>query len=340
MLAGDGLQARGFGLLAAGGGARGARLRGARGCRRAAGGYGGQQSDLEAEEQPVTAAMVRAYSPGRDRATAGGGPGWWCGTGWGPPAPLRDRSRAGLSLGLAFQGADDVLDVTGTAAGLAQDSRQGCRRPGRRRGCGSKAWTQPAGERSEAGGVGEGLARMRRRCRPGRRATACWPWRLHVAARPLKRTAPGGGFSWATGRSGTGLRLRTDGASGEVRALFARGAPCGPGHLSRLRGPEPACRGPGLLSREWSCSAAGARARRRWRSSWRWWPCTIPSSCAWRPTRQREIVHAIVTTSPEAGPLLRQVAGYLDPLTHHPAHVAAGVLYGVLFAVAAAPVPR
>lgn len=57
-------------------------------------------------------------------------------------------------------------------------------------------------------------------------------------------------------------------------------------------------------------------------------------------TRQREIVHAIVTTAPEAGPLRRHVAGYLDPLTHHPAHVLAGVVYGVLFAVAAAPAPR
>lgn len=57
-------------------------------------------------------------------------------------------------------------------------------------------------------------------------------------------------------------------------------------------------------------------------------------------TRQREIVHAIVTTEPAAGPLRRRVAGYLDPLSHHPAHVAAGVVFGILFAVAAAPGPR
>lgn len=57
-------------------------------------------------------------------------------------------------------------------------------------------------------------------------------------------------------------------------------------------------------------------------------------------TRQREIMHAIVTTEPAAGPLRRRVAGYLDPLTHHPAHVAAGLLFGVLFAVAAGPGPR
>ena len=52
-------------------------------------------------------------------------------------------------------------------------------------------------------------------------------------------------------------------------------------------------------------------------------------------TRQREIVHGIVTTEPAAGPLRRRVAGYLDPLSHHPAHVVAGILFGTLFAVAA-----
>ncbi|MBK8166226.1 MAG: divergent PAP2 family protein [bacterium] len=57
-------------------------------------------------------------------------------------------------------------------------------------------------------------------------------------------------------------------------------------------------------------------------------------------TRQREIVHAIVTAEPAAGPLRRRVAGYLDPLSHHPAHVVTGVAFGVLFAVAAGAGPR
>ncbi|MBK7770268.1 MAG: divergent PAP2 family protein [bacterium] len=57
-------------------------------------------------------------------------------------------------------------------------------------------------------------------------------------------------------------------------------------------------------------------------------------------TRQREIVHAIVTTEPAAGPLRRRVAGYLDPMSHHPAHVLAGLVFGVLFAVATAPGAR
>lgn len=57
-------------------------------------------------------------------------------------------------------------------------------------------------------------------------------------------------------------------------------------------------------------------------------------------TRQREIVHAIVTTEPAAGELRRRVAGYLDPLSHHPAHVVAGILFGALFAVAAGAGPR
>jgi acid phosphatase family membrane protein YuiD len=57
-------------------------------------------------------------------------------------------------------------------------------------------------------------------------------------------------------------------------------------------------------------------------------------------TRQREIMHAIVTAEPAAGELRRRVAGFLDPLTHHPAHVAAGILFGALFAVAASPGAR
>lgn len=57
-------------------------------------------------------------------------------------------------------------------------------------------------------------------------------------------------------------------------------------------------------------------------------------------TRQRELVHAIVTAEPGAGALRKRVAGYLDPLSHHPAHVVTGVLFGILFAVAVAPGPR
>jgi acid phosphatase family membrane protein YuiD len=57
-------------------------------------------------------------------------------------------------------------------------------------------------------------------------------------------------------------------------------------------------------------------------------------------TRQRAVVHAIVTTEPAAGPLRRLVAGYLDPVSHHPAHVVTGVAFGILFAVAAGATPR
>lgn len=57
-------------------------------------------------------------------------------------------------------------------------------------------------------------------------------------------------------------------------------------------------------------------------------------------TRQRELAHAIVTTEPAAGPLRRRVAGYLDPVSHHPAHVVTGIVFGILFAVAASAPPR
>jgi len=51
-------------------------------------------------------------------------------------------------------------------------------------------------------------------------------------------------------------------------------------------------------------------------------------------SQQREVVFLLVETMPEAGPFHKQVADYLDPRTHHPAHVTMGVLLGGLFALA------
>lgn len=121
ILAGDGLQARGFGLLAVGGGARGAQLV-ARVAEAVgpAGMVGGQQADLEAEGRPVTAAVVRRIHLGKTArllaaALAGGAE-----LGGATPRAVSRVEAAGLALGLAFQGADDLLDVTGTAAGLGK----------------------------------------------------------------------------------------------------------------------------------------------------------------------------------------------------------------------------
>ncbi len=51
-------------------------------------------------------------------------------------------------------------------------------------------------------------------------------------------------------------------------------------------------------------------------------------------TAQREAVHRLVVSWEGGGRWQEQVAGYLDPLSHHPAHVALGVVFGVLFALA------
>ncbi len=51
-------------------------------------------------------------------------------------------------------------------------------------------------------------------------------------------------------------------------------------------------------------------------------------------SRQRQVVFRLVESLEDAGPFHLRVADYLDPRTHHPAHVVAGVLFGSLFALA------
>lgn len=51
-------------------------------------------------------------------------------------------------------------------------------------------------------------------------------------------------------------------------------------------------------------------------------------------SRQRQVVFRLVESLDDAGPFHLQVADYLDPRTHHPVHVAAGVVLGTLFALA------
>mgnify|MGYP001826720486 CR=1 FL=1 len=51
-------------------------------------------------------------------------------------------------------------------------------------------------------------------------------------------------------------------------------------------------------------------------------------------SRQREAVVRLVHVLPGAGEFHQHVADYLDPRTHHPIHVAAGVAWGALFALA------
>jgi hypothetical protein len=55
---------------------------------------------------------------------------------------------------------------------------------------------------------------------------------------------------------------------------------------------------------------------------------------------QRRIVHGLVLRSAQASELQRRVVKYLDPLAHAPVHVAVGLVWGGLFAMAFAVPPR
>jgi geranylgeranyl pyrophosphate synthase len=121
ILAGDGLQARGFGLLAAAGGPAAGRLV-ARVASAVgpAGMVGGQQCDLEAEGQSVTAAAVRRIHLGKTARLLAAALAAGADLGGATPRTVAAVEAAGLDLGLAFQGADDLLDVTGTAGELGK----------------------------------------------------------------------------------------------------------------------------------------------------------------------------------------------------------------------------
>jgi farnesyl diphosphate synthase len=121
ILAGDGLQALGFQLLAEGGRDRAGRLVELVG--RAvgpAGMVGGQQEDLDAEGGEVTAALVRRIHRTKTAAliaVAVAGGALLAGA---DDRLVRELAGAGTDLGLAFQGADDVLDATSTSEQLGK----------------------------------------------------------------------------------------------------------------------------------------------------------------------------------------------------------------------------
>jgi len=145
ILAGDGLHALAFGLLA--------RL-GEPGLflteliARAvgpAGMVGGQQDDIDAEGSPVTAALVHRIHTRKTAlliAAALAGGAWLGGAGRSTVTRIQE---AGNYLGLAFQGADDLLDATGSAAQLGKTA-------GKDAAAGKATWIRV-----------EGLTRARRR---------------------------------------------------------------------------------------------------------------------------------------------------------------------------------
>lgn len=123
ILAGDGLQALAFCILARSGGPRAGSLVDMVG--RAvgpAGMVGGQQNDLDSEGAEVNAGLVGRIH--RDKTAkllavslTSGALLAGCGE-----DRLKKIEKAGLGLGLAFQGADDILDVTSTTAQLGKSA--------------------------------------------------------------------------------------------------------------------------------------------------------------------------------------------------------------------------
>ncbi len=120
VLAGDGLQALAFAVLADCGPRAAELVRLAADAAGPAGMVGGQQLDLDAEGAEVTATTVRKIHAGKTAAMIGLAlsVGGVCrGMDDGAVSAL---GAAGQWLGLAFQGADDLLDVTATSATLGK----------------------------------------------------------------------------------------------------------------------------------------------------------------------------------------------------------------------------
>ncbi len=121
ILAGDGLQALAFAILARQPEPVAARLvETVAFAVGPAGMVGGQQDDLDAEGQPVTAAIVRRIH--RRKTAALIAAAMQCGALAAGVAEKTTQQihQAGVAIGLAFQGADDLLDVTATAQQLGK----------------------------------------------------------------------------------------------------------------------------------------------------------------------------------------------------------------------------
>jgi len=123
ILAGDGLQALAFCVLARAAGPLAGPLVDLVG--RAvgpAGMVGGQQKDLDAEGLPVTAASVHLIHRDKTARLLAAGLSSGALLAGSGPAALARIEKAGMDLGLAFQGADDILDVTATTAQLGKSA--------------------------------------------------------------------------------------------------------------------------------------------------------------------------------------------------------------------------
>lgn len=123
ILAGDGLQALAFSLMARHGGVVAASLVDL--VARAvgpAGMVGGQQEDLDAEGVAVGPRQVRRIHLGKTARLLAAAMSGGALLGGAQSTHLEGLEKAGLELGLAFQGADDILDVTSNSEKLGKSA--------------------------------------------------------------------------------------------------------------------------------------------------------------------------------------------------------------------------
>ncbi len=138
VLAGDGLQALAFDVLAECGPRAAEMVKLAAAAAGPAGMVGGQQLDLDAEGAPVDAAAVRKIHAGKTAAMIGLSMALGGVCRGVDEDTVTELGAAGQWLGLAFQGADDVLDVTASSTTLGKT-------PGKDAACGKATWVRVEG---------------------------------------------------------------------------------------------------------------------------------------------------------------------------------------------------
>jgi len=139
ILAGDGLQALAFSLLARSGGLHVAEMVDLVALAVGPSGMvGGQQEDLDAEGGIVTAALVRRIHSRKTARLLACGLEVGALLGGASPKTRQAVASAGMDLGLAFQGADDLLDITASADQLGKS-------PGKDAEAGKATWVRVEG---------------------------------------------------------------------------------------------------------------------------------------------------------------------------------------------------
>jgi len=120
ILAGDGLQALAFAVLARLGPASPRLVNMIATAAGPGGMVGGQQEDLEAEGGPVSAAQIRSIQSKKTAALIAVALAAGADLAGAKPPLVARIHKAGIAIGMAFQGRDDLLDATGDTARLGK----------------------------------------------------------------------------------------------------------------------------------------------------------------------------------------------------------------------------